>query len=99
MAKVHSKGFRDRGECPDDYETAMIKFYNRVTGENVTSICDIPTETLEFLTCMSWAELIKPLVLEHQFQGATQQQSKIKFGVSLMQVRVWTGRRRRKYLF
>jgi len=77
----------------------MIKFYNRVTGENVTSICEIPTETLEFLTCMSWAELIKPLVLEHQFQGATQQQSKIKFGVSLMQVRVWTGRRKRKYLF
>jgi hypothetical protein len=48
---------------------------------------------------MSWAELMKPLVLEHYFQKATQQQTKIKLGVTLMQIRVWTGKRKRKYLF
>lgn len=99
MGKVHSRGFNDRGVEPEDYEDAIMKFYNRVAGKNVNSICEIPDDALEFLTYMSWAELVKPLVLEHQFQGATQQQSKIKFGVSLMQVRVWSGKRKRKYLF
>ena len=58
----------------------LINFYNRISGQQVTQVGEIPEDVLCDLSCLDYLELIKPFVREDiVIRGATRGEIEIKY--------------------
>ena len=63
-------------------EKYIVLFYNELSGDNASSVLDIPEHCLSMLQAYSYEEIIRPFVIKDLQAGMSRDQIQIKYGVN-----------------
>lgn len=69
------------------YEKALVRYYNRISGNSVYSVDEIPTGALQVLQFLTYEELIKPFIAEDLLKGLGRNVVKRKYACRTSLVR------------
>lgn len=70
-----------KGNIPR-YEDMIVRYYNAVSGSSVSSVEDIPAESLKVLGAFDYEEIIRPFVLEDLRNDVGSQMIQIRYKIN-----------------